>query len=83
MNLFAVLAEYDRIVRANESPGFPTRQNVATCHDGIYGAWGEVLELIPGAILGEAGMSDEQYDALHNLFLAYQAALRLELEMAR
>lgn len=67
-----IIARYDALIRKNESSEWPTRRLVADCQDGIMGAWGEVVDLAPE-------LSDAGYSALHDMFLAYQAALRVEL----
>lgn len=76
MNLQDVMTEYDRQVRANDGSEWPALLLVATCQDGEMGAWGEVLDL---AETSGVALTDQDYDALHDLFLAYQQALRAEL----
>lgn len=81
MNLFSIIAAYDSEVRANRSADWDTVAAVANCEDGLMGAWGEVGETADRLYAGE--LSDAQYDALHDLFLAYQQALRVELAAER
>lgn len=75
MNLFQVLAEYDALVRENDSVEFPALQNVADCKDGYMGAFGELLELM----VEDYELTGAEYEALEGLFFAYQQALRVEL----
>lgn len=74
MNVFQVLKDYDAVVRFNDSPDFPTRQNVAFCKDGYMGAFGELLDMQTEELTGA------EYEALEGLFFAYQMCLRAELE---
>lgn len=71
--LLSYLATYDAAVRSNDSEDFPAVENVAFCSDGYLGAWGELLDVVPGEL------ADEEYDALHDLFVAYQGILRREV----
>lgn len=77
-----VLAEYDRIVRLNDA-----LLAVATDEDGLYGAWGEVIDTaaeytrapLPWA---SADQTEEQrvlFDALHAAWQRYRTAIRSEL----
>jgi hypothetical protein len=40
----AVIERYDTQIRANRSPSWDTLAAVNDCDDGLYGAWGEVVE---------------------------------------
>lgn len=40
-----VIAAYEKQVRANYSAEWDTIRAVAECSDGIYGAWGEILDV--------------------------------------
>lgn len=76
MNLFNIIVKYDNAVRFNNSLEFPSIHNVAFCKEGIYGAWGEVLDDVES----EVTLTELEYDTLHDLFLAYQASLRMEMD---
>lgn len=79
-----ILAEYDRIVRFNEA-----LHAVATDEDGLYGAWGEVLQtaaewlhLAAPIPWHENERSDDErtlHDALWAAWLRYRAEIRKEL----
>lgn len=77
-----ILDEYDRLVRANRSDDHDTLAAVATCRDGLYGAWGEVLDTAR-----DLGLADERIEALHgrllSAFVAYQNRLAAEVEAER
>lgn len=40
----AAIDAYDAIVRANTTPDYDALAAVATCDEGVYGAWGEVID---------------------------------------
>jgi predicted molibdopterin-dependent oxidoreductase YjgC len=71
-----VIARYDEIVRANQSPEWNTVVAVATCDEGLYGAFGEVLD-----VATEMGCPNDDafVDELEAAFSAYQARLRDEI----
>jgi hypothetical protein len=71
----AIMGRYDDLVRGNWSEAWDTLAAVALCEDGLYGAWGEVLD-VAGAL--DIEMDDATRDKLHDAFLAYQTRLRDE-----
>lgn len=73
-----VIATYDQQVRANQTPAWDTIKLVSIDDDGIYGAWGEVVDL--AAMRGLDLDSNETVDALQDAFEKYQAKLRAEVE---
>lgn len=76
----AIIAEYDRVVRANASEEWDTIKGVAEDRSGLYGVWGEVLDTADalGLDLEAAGPGVEE--ALQAATAAYQAILTIEVE---
>lgn len=72
-----MLAEYNALIRVNRSEDWDTVRAVAYCEDGLYGAFGELCELVE-ELSGEptSGVED---NILRPLFKAYQSALRVEI----
>lgn len=81
---WAIIDRYDTTIRANETNDWRTRQLVADSDNGIYGAWGEVMDLAENDFAyppsEEEAERDAQWDALEACFHSYQDALRRELQ---
>jgi hypothetical protein len=74
-----VLAVYDAQIRANRTPEWDTVAAVANCRNGLYGAWGEVVDLVE-QLGGSLDDDDDNYTyALATAFQAYQRRLRQEI----
>lgn len=78
-DLLKIITRYDEIVRGNMSDDLDTIAAVASCKDGIFGAWGEVLDTANDLGYADStGLDAAMEVALHDLFVAYQEALRTE-----
>jgi hypothetical protein len=74
-----VIARYEQIVRANNSPEWDTIVAVAECQDGIMGAYGEVLDVSGEMGYGHLHMDDHYTGALDEALLDLQDKLRAEV----
>lgn len=79
-----VIHAYENSVRADRCDSWDTIHNVATCNDGVYGAWGEVLDAASDLGLPPADDSEDAdyvgQDELYRLFKELQEKFRKELE---
>lgn len=73
-----VLAAYEQRVRANMSPEWDTIAAVARCQDGVYGAWGEIMDTAHDLDIDWDTLTGPEYDAIHDAFTALQARLLVE-----
>jgi len=80
-----VIARYDEVVHANQTPTVDTVGQVAACTFGEYGAFGEVLDLTETGDFRWAGVTpgseldDAVWEHLNLAFGRYQARLREEI----
>jgi hypothetical protein len=71
-----LIAQYDAIVRKNTTPDYNALAAVASCDEGIYGAFGEITEMLSEEY---PTFTDADSDVLEIEFKAYQSRLRAEL----
>lgn len=82
--VYRVLAEYDSKVRANYSDDWDSLAAVAVCDDGLYGAFGEVLDVAQDLELDRRDPATRDWDPrswtiLACAFRRYQRDLLVEV----